>query len=133
LDFFGAGEVGDGGTDFEDPSVGAGAQANLLMAVSSSLPHLIQAINAYISGAHLGLASCFFLERCSLNHPRIIDPLLDEWAPMDRRRRGWRGPDSGSGRHFDLDVDAVEKRARRRGSDSVGSATAYKRIPFADR
>jgi hypothetical protein len=35
LDFFGAGEVGDGAADFEDATVGTGAlKPNLLMAVS---------------------------------------------------------------------------------------------------
>jgi hypothetical protein len=30
LDFFGAGEVGDGAADFEDPTVSAGAQAQFI-------------------------------------------------------------------------------------------------------
>jgi len=37
LDFFGAGEVGDGAADFEDPTVGAGRSSLIVMAVSSSL------------------------------------------------------------------------------------------------
>jgi hypothetical protein len=30
LDFFGAGEIGDGAADFEDPALGAGAQAQFV-------------------------------------------------------------------------------------------------------
>jgi hypothetical protein len=30
LDFFGAGEIGDGAADFEDPTIGASAQAQFV-------------------------------------------------------------------------------------------------------
>jgi hypothetical protein len=36
LDFFGAGEIGDGAADFKDATVGRALRPNLLMAVSSS-------------------------------------------------------------------------------------------------
>ena len=60
--------------------------------------------------AHLGVGvNVSFLKPLQLNHPRIIDPLADEL-------RRFAGVAAGEiliadGRHFDLNVDAVEERA----------------------
>jgi len=72
LDFFGAGEVGDGAADFEDPAVGAGAQAQL---VDSGVEQFFAiaihgAITFDIPGAHLGVGV------------NVLDSIL-LWAPVD--------------------------------------------------
>jgi hypothetical protein len=57
LDFFGAGEVGDGAADFEDPAVGAGAQSQFVdCGFEQSLGGVIHGTMALdISCAHLGV------------------------------------------------------------------------------
>ena len=112
LDFFGAGEVGDGAADFEDPAVGAGAQAQFVdRGFEQSFRVIIHgAITLDVSRAHLGVGvDVSFLEPLQLNRPRVIDPLADEL-------RRFAGVAAGEiliadRRHFDLNVDAVEERA----------------------
>jgi hypothetical protein len=112
LDFFRTGEIGDGAADFEDPAVGAGAQAQFVdRGFEQSFRVIIhRAITLDISRAHLGVGvHVSFLKPLQLNRPHVVDPLADEL-------RGFAGVAAGEiliadRRHFDLNVDAVEERA----------------------
>jgi hypothetical protein len=112
LDFFSAGEVGDGATDLQDSAVGAGAQAQFVdRGFKQSLGVIIHRTVALdVPCAHLGVGvDVSFLKPLQLNRACIIDPLAD-------KLRGFAGVAAGEvliadRRHFDLDVDAVEKRA----------------------
>ena len=112
LDFFRAGEVGDGAADLQDSAVGAGAQAQFVdRGFEQSFRVIVHGtITLDISGAHLGVGvDVSFLKPLQLNRPRVIDPLANGF-------RGFAGVAAGEvliadRRHFDLDVDAVEKRA----------------------
>ena len=112
LDFFGAGEIGDGAADFEHPAVGAGAQTQFIdRGFEQSLRVVIHgAITLDISRAHLGVGvDVSFLKPLQLNRPRIIDALANHL-------RGFSGVAAGEvliadRRHFDLNVDAIEERA----------------------
>jgi hypothetical protein len=112
LDFFGAGEVGDGPADFEDPAVGAGAQAEFVDGgFEQSFGVFIHgAIALDISGAHLRVGvNGSFLKALELDVTRVIDALAN-------RFRGFAGVATGevlvaNRRHFDLNVDAIEERS----------------------
>ena len=112
LDFFGAGEIGDGTADFEDPAVGAGAQTQFVdRGFEQSLCVVINGTIALdVSCAHLGIGvNVSFLKPLQLNRARIVDPLADEL-------RRFAGVAAGEiliadRRHFDLNVDAIEERA----------------------
>jgi hypothetical protein len=113
LDFFGAGEIGDGAADFEDPTVGAGAQAQFVDGgFEQSFRVVIHgAIPLDIARAHLGVGmDGSFLEALELDVARVIDALANHL-------RRFAGIAAGEilityGRHFDLDIDAIEKRTR---------------------
>jgi hypothetical protein len=51
LDFFGAGEIGDGAADFEDPAVGAGAQAQFVLAPALRISDWVVAAHDTINRA----------------------------------------------------------------------------------
>ena len=81
LDFFRAREIGDGAADFEDPAVGAGAQAQLVDGRFEQLLRVVVhgTITFDISGAHLRVGvDVSFLETLQLNRTRIIDPLAND-------------------------------------------------------
>jgi hypothetical protein len=110
LDFFGAGEVGDGAADFEDAAVGAGAQAQFVdRGFQQSLRVVIHGTIALnVSRAHLGVGvNVSFLKALQLNHPRIIDPLANDLRRLTSVAAGEIL--IADGRHFHLDVDAVEE------------------------
>jgi hypothetical protein len=112
LDFFGAGEVGDGAADFEDPAVGAGAQAQFVdRGFQQSLRVIIYGTITFdISGSHLGIGvDAPFLKTLQLNHARVIDALANGL-------REFAGVAAGEvlvtyRRHFDLNVDTIEEGA----------------------
>ena len=77
LDFFGAGEIGYGAADFEDPAVGAGAQAQFVDRGFQQSFRII--VHGAISRAHLGVGvHVSFLKPLQLNRPRVVDPLADK-------------------------------------------------------
>src|SRR5262249_31329528 len=112
LDFFGAGEIGDGAADFEDPAVGAGAQAQFVdRGFEQSLGIVIHGTIALdISGAHLGVGmDVSFLKTLELDVTSLIDTLANHL-------RGFPSIATGEiliayRRHFDLNIDSVEERA----------------------
>jgi hypothetical protein len=112
LDFFAAGEVGDGAADFEDAAVGAGAQAQFVDGgFEQSFRSVVHgAIALDIARAHLGVGMDGpFLKPIQLDVTCLIDALANYL-------RGFPGVTAGEilvtyGRHLDLNVDAIEERA----------------------
>jgi hypothetical protein len=113
LDIFGAGKIGDGAADFKDAAVGAGAQAQFVDGgFKKFLRVLIHgAIALDIARAHLRVGvDGPFLKPSKLDVARVIDALAN-------RFRGFAGIAAGKilvayRRHFDLNVDPIEERAR---------------------
>jgi len=107
-------EVGDGAGDFEDAVVGSRAHVHALHGVFQLLQAGGVGLGVFVEQGwgHLGVAvdAGFVLEAAFLEHPRGDDALTD----------GGRGLAWGLGRHLvkidgldlDLQVDAVEQRAR---------------------
>ena len=113
-DVGGAFEVGDGAGDFEDAVVGAGAHVHAFHGVAKLFQAGGVGLGVFVEqgGGHLGVAvdAGFVLEAAFLEHPGGDDALADGGAGF-----AWgltRHLVEIDGLDLDLQVDAVEQRAR---------------------
>ena len=109
-DSVGGFEVGDGACDAEDFVVGARGKAQFIDRVAQEVPfgRIQRTVLAQLAAVHLRVGSCgrtikaFRLDRSRFDHLLAHLAAAEPWRPFGEFFKGDR-------RHFDLNIDSVEK------------------------